>query len=345
MRQVALGASGIAASEWALGTMTFGNQTSEADALRQMDMALDHGITLWDTAEMYPVNPVRAETWGRSEAILGAWLASRRGRDRVVVATKVAGPRNALRGDKGYGGGQVRRACEESLRRLGTDRVDLLQLHWPERAHPHFRRNWTYRPDGDRAAILQGMDDVLEQLGRLVEGGLVRAVGLSNETAWGVMTWRARGRAAGLPAMGAVQNEYSLLCRHADTDMAEVLVLEGATMLSYSPLGAGLLTGKYLGGRVPPGSRKSLGGDLGGRASPRVDEAVRAYLDLAATYGIDPVHMALAWHRTRPFPSVPILGATTAAQLERSLKGLPVAIPPDLAVAIDAAHRRHPLPF
>jgi aryl-alcohol dehydrogenase-like predicted oxidoreductase len=116
-------------------------------------------------------------------------------------------------------------------------------------------------------------------------------------------------------------------------------------MLAYSPLGAGLLTGKYLGGRVPAGSRKSLNGDLGGRASPRADEAVRAYLDLAAAYGIDPVHMALAWHRTRPFPSVPIVGATTAAQLERILKGIPAAIPPDLAVAIDAAHRRHPLPF
>jgi aryl-alcohol dehydrogenase-like predicted oxidoreductase len=223
--------------------------------------------------------------------------------------------------------------------------VDLLQLHWPERSHYHFRRNWSFRPDGDRAAILAGMDDVLEQLGRLVEQGKVRAVGLSNETAWGVMTWRARARAAGLPVVEAVQNEVSLLCRHADTDMAEVLAMEGLTMLAYSPLGAGLLTGKYLGGRVPAGSRKALSGDLGGRAGPRVDEAVRAYLDLAAGYGIDPVHMALAWHRTRPFASVPILGATTAAQLERILKGIPVAIPPDLAVAIDAAHRRHPLPF
>lgn len=345
MRQVELGGSGIRVGEWALGTMTWGNQTPEADAHRQMDMALDCGLTLWDCAEMYPTNPVRAETWGRSEEILGSWLARTGRRGEVVVATKVAGPRNALRGERGYGEGQVVASCEESLRRLGVETIDLLQLHWPERSHYHFRRNWSFRPDADAEAVAARMDDVLGQLARLVEAGRVRAVGLSNETAWGTIRWRDRARAEGLPVMETVQNELSLLCRHADTDLAEVLAMEGVAMLAFSPLGAGLLTGKYQGGAMPQGSRKALNSDLGGRASPRVEGAVAAYLALVAEHGMDPVHVALAWHRTRSFASIPIVGATTAEQLARSLKGIEAQISPDLAQAIDAVHCQHPMPF
>ena len=343
MRQVELGGSGIRASEWALGTMTFGNQTPEEDAIRQMDMALEAGVTLWDCAEMYPVNPVRKETAGRSEAFLGRWFAARGRRGEVVLATKVAGPGQVR--PEGYARGGVRAACEESLRRLNTDVIDLYQLHWPHRATYVFRRNWTFVPDGDRAATLAHMDEVLGQLGDLVAEGKVRAVGLSNETAWGTIRWRDRAEAAGLPRMETVQNEYSLLARLYDTDMAEMTVNEGLTLLAYSPLGAGLLTGKYADGAVPPGSRKSLNGDLGGRASARVDGAVAAYHALAREAGMDPVHMALAWHRTRPFPSLPIFGATTAGQLGRILEGVEAVVPPDLAKRIDEVNKAHPLPY
>jgi aryl-alcohol dehydrogenase-like predicted oxidoreductase len=346
MRQVELGHSGIVVPDMALGTMTFGNQTPEEDAFRQMDLALDAGITLWDCAEMYPVNPVRADRAGRSEEFLGRWFASRGRRSQVVLATKVAGPRNVIRGDQGYGDGTVKAACEASLRRLGTEVIDLYQLHWPERAHYHFRRNWTYDPSSqDKAATLQHMDDVLGQLGELVAEGKVRAVGLSNETAWGTTRWLDRAEAGGLPRMQTVQNEYSLLARLWDTDMAEMAVNEGVTLLAFSPLGAGLLTGKYQGGVTPPGSRKALNGDLGGRWSPRVEGAVAAYHALAQEAGLDPVHMALAWHRTRPFRSVPIFGATSVEQLERTLAGLEAEVSPELARRIDEVNKAHPLPY
>lgn len=345
MRQMELGRSGIAVSGWSLGTMTFGTQTPEADAHAQMDRALDAGLTLWDTAEMYPVNPVRAETAGRSEEIVGTWLAARGRRSEVVLATKVAGPRSAVRAG-GYGDGTVRAACEASLRRLGTDVIDLYQLHWPERSHYHFRRNWSFRPDADRAGTLAHMDDVLGQLSDLVAEGKVRTAGLSNETAWGLSRWLDRAEATGGPRMEAVQNEHSLVARLFDADMAEAAVMEGVTLLAYSPLAAGLLTGKYAGGARPPASRLAVGdGTLGGRHGARAEAAVAAYHALAAEAAMDPVHMALAWHATRPFPSIPILGATTDAQLAHLLAGRDAVVTPDLARAIDDVHRAHPMPF
>jgi aryl-alcohol dehydrogenase-like predicted oxidoreductase len=347
MRQVELGRSGIRVSEWALGTMTYGNQTPKDDAHRQMDMALEAGVTLWDCAEMYPVNPVTRETAGRSEEFLGSWFATRPGRrGEVVLATKVAGPRNAIRGDQGFGGGTVKAACEASLWRLRTDVIDLYQLHWPEREHYHFRRNWSYDPSSqDKAANLALMDDVLGQLSDLRREGKIREFGLSNETAWGTVRWIDRAEVLGAPVVRTVQNEYSLLARLYDTDMAEMAVNEGVTLLAFSPLGAGLLTGKYLDGALPEGSRKALNGNLGGRASPRVDAAVAAYHDVAREAGMDPVHMALAWHRTRPFPSLPIFGATTAGQLRRIIDGAGASVGPDLAARIDEVNRAHPLPF
>ncbi|WP_210529382.1 aldo/keto reductase [Rubellimicrobium arenae] len=346
MRQVELGRSGVRVSEWALGTMTFGNQTPEDDAHRQMDMALEAGVTLWDCAEMYPVNPVTKETAGRSEEFLGRWFAARGRRAEVVLATKVCGPNNAIRGAQGFGDGTVKAACEASLKRLRTDVIDLYQLHWPARSHYHFRRNWSYDPSSqDKAANLSVMDDVLGQLSDLRAEGKIREFGLSNETAWGTVRWIDRAEALGAPVVRTVQNEYSLLARLYDTDLAEVAVNEGVTLLAFSPLGAGLLTGKYLDGALPPASRKALNGDLGGRASPRVDGAVAAYHGVAREAGMDPVHMALAWHRTRPFPSIPIFGATSANQLSRILAGLETSVGPDLAKRIDEVNRAHPLPY
>lgn len=347
--QVPLGASGLLVPSLCLGTMTWGNQTPQADAHRQIDLALDHGLTFLDTAEMYPVNPVRAETRGGSESVIGAWVAAGGAAHRLQIATKVTGP-----GSEAMVGGtppvtpaRLRAACEESLDRLRVDTIDLYQVHWSNRGAYHFRQNWAYRPPAAdrRAAILDEIAAVLAEAGRLKAEGKIRAFGLSNETAWGLMQWLALAAQGVGPRPASIQNEYSLLCRLADTDLAEVLALESVPMLAFSPLAAGLLTGKYAGDVTPEGSRRAFRADLGGRVTPRVFAAVAAYLGLARQAGIDPVHMALAWCRQRPFPCIPILGATTVAQLETQLPALALTLSPEVMGSIDAVHRDHPLPF
>ncbi len=347
MQRMKLGQSGIEVSEWCLGTMTYGNQTPSDDAFAQMDMALDAGIDFFDTAEMYPVNPVSKETAGRSEQIVGDWFARSGRRDEVILATKISGPNPGfVRDGAGYDGGNIRQGVEESLRRLRTDVIDLYQLHWPTRGTWAFRNNWTYDPSGqDRATTLAHMDEVLGAMTDMVSEGKIRAFGLSNETAWGTTKWIDRAQATGAPRVASVQNEYSLMCRHHDTDMAEMLVNEGVTLLAFSPLAAGILTGKYLDGALPEGSRRALNPDMGGRVAPNEAGAARAYVDLAARHGIDPVHMALAWHRTRPFASNPIFGATTLAQLKRIVAGIDVVLSDDLQSEIVETHRAHPMPY
>ena len=347
MRQINLGRNDIMVSEWCLGTMTYGNQTSQDDAHAQMDRALDAGISFWDTAEMYPVNPVRAETVGRSEEIIGAWFAKSGRRAKVQIATKVAGPNpNFVRGGRGYDGKIIRETVDLSLRRLQTDVIDLYQLHWPERGSYMFRQNWAFDPSKQNSATTQAhMDDVLAAMADIVASGKVRAFGLSNESCWGTTRWIDRATALGAPRVAAVQNEYSLMCRLYDTDMAEMAVNEGVTLLAFSPLAAGLLTGKYQNDAIPAGSRMTLNGDLSGRKTPRAFAAVTAYIDLAAAHGLDPVHMALAWHRSRPFASCPIFGATSVAQLDRILAGVEVALSPELIAALNVLHRAHPMPY
>ena len=347
MRQLALSRTGIMVSEWCLGTMTYGNQTPQADAHAQMDRALAAGITFWDTAELYPVNPVRAETVGLSEQIIGNWFAKTGRRSEVVIATKVAGPNpNFVRGGRGFDGPTIHQAVDASLRRLQTDVIDLYQLHWPERGSYMFRQNWTYDPSKqNRAATLAHMDDVLGAMADVVAAGKVRAFGLSNESCWGTARWIDRATAMDAPRVATVQNEYSLMCRMYDTDMAEMAVNEGVTLLAFSPLAAGFLTGKYQNGAIPESSRMSLNPDMSGRKTPRAFGTVAAYLDLAAAHRLDPVHMALAWHRTRPFASIPIFGATSVAQLDRILAGADVVLSAELATAINQTHKAHPMPY
>jgi len=346
MARMRLGRDGIGVSDWCLGTMTWGNQTPEADAHRQMDMALDAGIDFVDTAEMYPVNPVRAETAGRSEEILGNWIARTGRRQEIVVATKLAGPGPILRPGTVPDGRILREAVEASLKRLRTDVIDLYQLHWPARGSYMFRQNWSYDPSGqDRAATIAHMDDMLGALKDCVAEGKIRAFGLSNESCWGTVRWIDRAGATGGPRVVAVQNEYSLLCRFWDTDMAEMAVNEDVVLLAFSPLGAGFLTGKYQAGAVPEGSRMALVPEMSGRRSARVFGAVAEYLRIAAENGLDPVHMAMAWQGTRPFAVCPIFGATTAWQLQRILDGRGLRLAPEVTAAIAEAHKDHPMPY
>ena len=232
------------------------------------------------------------------------------------------------------------------MRRLRTDRIDLYQLHWPDRGHLPFPAELEFDPRGqDKAATLAHMDDVLGALTDLVAAGKIRAFGLSNETAWGTTRWIDRAEALGGPRVVSMQNEYSLLCRHYDTDLAEAAVNENVMLLAFSPLAAGLLTGKYAGGAVPEESRAARVPDLGGRMSERVHGAVAAYHEVAERAGLDPVQMALAWMRSRPFPVVPIFGARTHEQLMRILGGIDLRLPGDVVSEIEKVHRAHPMPF
>ena len=348
MQMNPMGRTGIQISELCLGTMTFGTQTSEAEAHAQMDMALASGINFVDTAEMYPVNPIARETIGRSEAILGTWNAAnpaRRG--DYVLATKHSGEGlGYVRDGAPISPETIATTVEGSLKRLQTDYIDLYQFHWPNRGSYMFRKNWSYDPSpGRRDEIVEDLRGCLDALSEEVKKGTIRAFGLSNESAWGTAQWLRLAEETGGPRVATMQNEYSLLCRLYDTDMAELSVHEDVGLIAFSPLAAGLLTGKYQNGAVPEGSRKSIGPELGGRHTPRVYDAVQAYLDIAAKHGLDPVHMVLAWCRTRPFMASAIFGATRLGQLEHLLKSADVTLSQEVLDDIDAAQRAHPMPY
>ena len=266
MKRTKLGRTEIEVSEYCLGTMTFGTQTSEHDAHAQIDRSLEAGIDFLDTAEMYPVNPMSRKTAGVTEAIIGNWVAKTKKRDQVVIATKHSGRRSGDPASQDIGPKTVRRELEASLNRLQTDYVDLYQFHWPNRPHYSFRRNWDFDPREQplRSEIVDNMMATQEAMADLVKEGKMRAFGLSNETAWGTVQWLRAAEETGGPRVATIQNEYSLMCRLYDTDLGEVGHQEGVTLLAFSPLAAGLLTGKYQKGRVPEGSRMTHGPELGG---------------------------------------------------------------------------------
>ncbi len=347
MRMNPLGRTGLTVSELCLGTMTYGNQTPPEDAHAQMDRALDAGINFLDTAEMYPVNPVSAETLGRSEEIIGDWLVRTGRRAEWIIATKHSGQgMEHARGGAPISAATIPQAIEESLRRLRCDYIDLYQFHWPNRGSYMFRKNWHFDPSSQNTGeTLAHMEEALEALQRQVEKGNIRHFGLSNESAWGTLQWLRLAEAGHGPRVASVQNEYSLMCRLYDTDMAEVSHHEDVGLLAFSPLAAGFLTGKYQDGGVPGGSRKSLNPTMGGREGERVRPAVAAYHALAREHGIDPVHMALAWAARRPFTASAIFGATTLDQLEALLGAAEVELSDELCEAIDGVHKAHPMPF
>lgn len=347
MRAIPLGSSGETITDYCLGTMTWGVQTPEADAHRQMDMALDAGIDVVDTAEMYPVNPVRAETVGHTEAIIGRWNAANPGRrGDYTLASKISGLNERfVRFGQPITGATFTEALEGSLTRLQTECIDIYQLHWPNRGSYMFRQNWTYVPKGDKAEILDNMADVLEAAAAAQKAGKIKHFALSNESAWGTAQWLRIAEENGLPRVQSVQNEYSLVCRMFDTDMAETAVHENVTLLAFSPLGAGLLTGKYQGGAIPQGSRMSLSPEMGGRKTARVFDAVDAYLQVAAKHELDPVHMALAFTVQRPFAVSTIFGATSSEQLQHILDGKDLVLTEEVLTELDEVHRAHPMPY
>ena len=346
MRYIPLGSTDIEVSQLCLGTMTFGTQTPESDAHAQIDASLDAGINFVDTAEAYPVNPMLPETAGLTETIIGNWIAKSGRRDDIVLATKICGPGGPCRDGAPISVEGIREAVEGSLSRLQTDYIDLYQLHWPNRGGYMFRQNWTYDPSQqDKARTVAHMEGVLGELQAQVEAGRIRHVGLSNETAWGTAQWLNIAERMGTPRMQTVQNEFSLMDRLYDTDMAELSHNEQVTLLAYSPLAAGMLTGKYTGGAVPEGSRMSLEPDMFGRRSDRAISIAQMYADIAARHGLHPVNMALAFVSQRPYPSSPIFGATNIDQLQVILDGKDVVLSDEVIAEINDTHRANPMPY
>ncbi len=346
MKYRKLGRTDMEVSEICLGTMTWGTQNSEAEGHAQIDMAVEAGVNFIDTAEIYPTTPMRKETCGKTEEILGSWLVNSGRRGDVIVATKVPGQGSMVLGDQRVDGKILRQSLEASLKRLKTDYVDLYQLHWPNRGSYHFRRYWTYDPTGQEVGDLDGeIEDMLGEVQTLIGEGKMRAFGLSNETAWGTTRWLKAAEEADLPRVASMQNEYSLLCRYYDLDMAELSLREDVGLLAYSPLAAGLLSGKYVNGDIPDGSRMSMQAALHGRNNDISKLAVKAYNDLAAEHDIAFNQMSLAFCLSRPFMTSVIIGATTMEQLKSNLDSVDVELQEPVLDSISKIHRNFPVPM
>ena len=341
-----LGRTDLKVSAICLGTMTWGQQNTEAEGHAQMDYALERGVNFFDTAELYSIPP-KAETQGSTERIIGNWFKARGNRDKVILASKVVG-RSENRWFRDDGGPtrvtrkQVEEAVDKSLKRLQTDYIDLYQLHFPDRPMP-----WGSNPTRVQASGFAAAEDettIAEQLdafGALVKAGKIRHFGLSNESAWGTMSFLQEAReAAGRPRVQSIQNAYNLLNRTFETALAEIVLREDVGLLAYSPLAQGYLTGKYLDGARPAGARATLFQRGQRYETPGAEEAIRAYVALAREEGLDPAKLALAFVTSRSFVTSNIIGATSLEQLTVALDSQDVAITPELEAKIDAIHQR-----
>lgn len=339
-----LGTTGLQVSALCLGTMTFGEQNTEAEAHAQLDRALEAGINFLDTAELYPVPP-RAETQGLTEAYIGSWLAQRGGRERLILATKVAAASDWLphirAGQARLDRANIEAALSASLRRLRTDYIDLYQLHWPDRKTNFFGQLGYRHQEPDQGVPLE---ETLGVLADLVDAGKIRHVGLSNETPWGVMRCLQLAESRGLPRVHSIQNPYNLLNRSFEVGLAEIAHRESCGLLAYSPMAFGALSGKYLGGARPAGARMTLFPRFDRYFNPQAEQATAAYVALAEAHGLDAGQMALAWVTSRPFVTANIIGATSLEQLETNLASADLALSEPVLAGIEAIHTEHPNP-
>jgi aryl-alcohol dehydrogenase-like predicted oxidoreductase len=343
MKYRTLPGTALRVSEVCLGTMTWGEQNSEAEAHEQLDYAVARGVNFIDTAEMYPVPP-NATTQGRTETYIGNWLA-RRSREGLVIASKVAGPgrRDWIRqGRTDLTRGIIAEAVDTSLARLQIDCIDLYQIHWPQRNVPMFGAT-AFDPAKETAG--PPVREQVEGMAAMIAAGKIRHYGLSNETAWGVCEFQRAARELGVPGPVTIQNSYSLVSRNVDNDLAEVLFREQMSLLAYSPLAGGMLSGKYLGGAQPAGARFTLFDNLGLRfRKPMVAEAVAAYAELAARRGISLVQLALGYVRSRWHLGAAIVGATTIAQLAEDIGAAQFELDAETLTEIGAIQAHYPNP-
>ncbi|MFP1740657.1 NADP(H)-dependent aldo-keto reductase [Lonsdalea quercina] len=331
-------------SELGLGTMTFGEQNSEADAHAQLEHAIAAGVNLIDTAELYPVPP-RPETQGLTESYIGSWLKQRGGREKLIIASKVSGPVRGsdhnIRPQQALDRKNIREALNDSLTRLNTDYIDLYQLHWPQRQSNFFGKlNYSYTDDKPAVTLLE----TLEALNEQVRAGKIRYIGVSNETPWGVMRYLQLAEKHDLPRIVSIQNPYSLLNRSFEVGLAEISQHEGVELLAYSSLAFGTLTGKYLNGAKPAGARNTLFSRFTRYNGPHTEQAIADYVALAKRHGLDPAQMALAFVRQQPFVASTLLGATSVEQLRINLESLTVTLDEDVLSELEAIHQRFTFP-
>ncbi|MCG8155451.1 NADP(H)-dependent aldo-keto reductase [Brenneria goodwinii] len=336
--------SALEVSVLSLGTMTFGEQNSEAEAHAQLDHAIAAGVNLIDTAEMYPVPP-RAETQGLTESYIGSWLKSRGGREKLILASKVAGPvrgnDSGIRPQQALDRKNIRDALDASLTRLNTDYLDLYQLHWPQRQTNCFGKlNYQYTDEKPAVTLLE----TLEALNEQVRAGKIRYIGVSNETPWGVMRYLHLAEKHDLPRIVSIQNPYSLLNRSFEVGLAEISQHEGVELLAYSALAFGTLTGKYLNGAKPVGARNTLFSRFVRYSAPHTEQAIAEYVALAQRHGLDPAQMALAFVRQQPFVATTLLGATSVGQLQTNLASLDLTLDREILDELEAIHRRFTIP-
>ena len=339
-----LGNTDIDVSLICLGTMTYGEQNTQADGFAQMDYALGEGINFFDTAELYSIPP-RPETAGSTEIIIGNWMKARGTRNKIVLASKVVGRSGMtwFRDDKSpseLSAKQMTEALEKSLKRLQTDHIDLYQVHFPDRSMP-WGSNPTQLKSLDLTETVHPIEETVEMLAGFVKAGKIRHYGISNESAWGTMRYAQAADAKGLPRVQSIQNAYSLLNRTFETALGEIALREKVGLLAYSPLAQGYLTGKYLDGARPAGARSTLFNRGQRYEKPGSEEATKAYLALAREAGLDLAQMALAFVNSRPFVTSNIIGATTMEQLKTDIASINVTMTDELEDRINAIHQRY----
>lgn len=342
-----LGKTGLKVTSCCLGTMTWGEQNTEAEGHAQMDYALERGVTFWDTAEMYAVPP-KPETQGRTEEIIGTWFAKTGRREEVVLASKICGlsPNTWSRDDKALqftrqNKVQIDEAVEKSLKRLKTDYIDLYQLHWPDRPVPLFGNKMDLKA---YAFAYEPFEEILAHLESHVKAGRVRHIGVSNETAFGVMRFLAESQARGLPRIASIQNVYNLVSRDFEHGLDEIAIRESVGLLAYSPLAQGYLTGKYRDGALPEGSRKQLFDRLQRYEGPGADDAITAHLDLAEKHGVDPAQFAIKFCDTRAFTTSTIIGATRMDQLKTCIDAFDLNWTDEMEADVEALNTVHRSP-
>lgn len=345
MKTNRLGRTDLNVSEICLGTMTWGKQNSQDEAFAQIDYAADAGVNFMDTAEMYAV-PASRETYGKTEEIIGNYFARSGKRGQWVLASKIAGVNNPwIREKKPITGATIREAIEGSLKRLQTDHIDLYQLHWPNRGHYHFENSWDFDASSqERDEVLRNMTEVLETLDALIREGKIGHVGLSNESAWGTMQYVRLAEEHDLPRAVSIQNEYNLLRRYFDHDMAEVAHHEQVGLLAYSPLAAGALTGKYLGGKLPEGTRGAVAGSVY-RNNAQTEPAIAAYMAVAEKHRLNVAQMAQAFCLTRPFMTSVIIGATSMEQLTSNIGAADIQLGTEVMADIAQVFKNHARPL
>ncbi len=330
-------------SKICLGTMTWGNQNTEAEGHAQMDMAFENGVNFFDTAELYPV-PATAETQGRTSEIIGSWFKKTGNRDKVILASKIAGPGDytAHIRTTGFSADSIREAVDKELKRLQTDYIDLYQLHWPERSTNTFgERDYTHNPDDEWK---DNFNDILKTLDTIIKQGKIRYIGLSNEKAWGMMRYLEESKQNNLPRPITIQNAYSLLNRIFEGDAAEISIRENMGLLAYSPMGNGVLSGKYIKGTAADNARLKLFPRFARFSSNQSTEATKKYLKIAEDNNITLAQMSLAFVTQQPFVTSNIIGATSLEQLKENIDSINISLSEEILKQINAVHTVIPNP-